>query len=173
MSTTAKTRYISPTDVAKLVRKDLRAVFKGAKFSVRTSKYSGGSSINVTWEDGPTVAAVEELIGHYAGATFDGQTDMLSHHSTLAITENGLEEISYGNDYLFCSRYCTPEGNRRLIAKIAEDNPWRSFDETFPAENIDAQSHLYADLPGIGLNNCYLHTGRDLIQIYSTVTDLR
>ena len=63
MSTTAQSRYISPTDVAKLVRKDLRATFGGVKFSVRTSKYSGGSSINVSWEDGPTVAAVERAVG--------------------------------------------------------------------------------------------------------------
>lgn len=173
MSTTAQSRFIPATDVAKLVRKDLRAAFAGTKFSVRTDKYSGGSTINVHWEDGPTVASVEAVVNHYCGATFDGMVDMKSYHSTLVMTENGPEEVRYGNDYLHCSRSLTAEGMSRLTQVIASDNPWRSFGEDFPTEVIDAEVDRYAPLNDRALNNCYIYRGSDLIHLYAAATDLR
>ena len=44
---------VSLTDTAKLIRATLKAKFPGIKFSVRSSRYAGGSSIDVRWNDGP------------------------------------------------------------------------------------------------------------------------
>jgi len=37
-----ETKYIGLTDVAKIIRKDLKSNFSGIKFSVRSESYSGG-----------------------------------------------------------------------------------------------------------------------------------
>lgn len=173
MTTTASPRHIENTEVAKLVRKDLRATFgKGVKFSVRTDKYAGGSSIRVSWTDGPTENEVESLIGHYKGATFDGMTDMKDYHDTLVVGENGPEVVSYGNDFIFTSRTLSDEGVDRIITKIAEDNPWRTFGPEFRDESIDAEADKYAPLDDRSLMNGYLHRGWDVIRQYANQTAL-
>lgn len=59
---------IDTKDVAKLVRKELKTHFLRHKFSVRIERYSMGSSINVTWIDGPMLKDVEAIAGHFSGS---------------------------------------------------------------------------------------------------------
>lgn len=68
--------YISTNDTAKLIRAVLKAKFPGTKFSVRSSKYSGGSSIRIGWTDGPTAKLVDAYTQSFAGSKFDGMIDM-------------------------------------------------------------------------------------------------
>ena len=63
-----KMEYMDTKEVAKLVRKELRTHFPRHKFSVRIERYSMGSSINVTWIDGPMVKDVEAIAGHFHGS---------------------------------------------------------------------------------------------------------
>ena len=107
----SNTTYITATETAKLVRKQLKASFPEFKFSVKTSKYAGGSSINVAWTDGPAAPSVDEVIGHYCGASFDGMTDCKNHHNTLIDGEPGgmPVEVHFGNDFIFTSRTISPE----------------------------------------------------------------
>ena len=44
-----ETKYLSCAETAKLVRTALKKNFPGVKFSVRSSVYSGGASIDVSW----------------------------------------------------------------------------------------------------------------------------
>jgi hypothetical protein len=67
--------YIDAAQVAKMVRKALKESFPGVPFSVRTSKYSGGASIDIDYLDGPPIAAVEAVAKIYAGSYFDGSID--------------------------------------------------------------------------------------------------
>ena len=96
---TKMARFIDTKDVAKLIRAELK-VFKGTKFSVRISRYAGGSSIRVYWTDGPTDIEVNRLIGHYHGSTFDGMIDLKSYHDSDL---NG-ESVHFGNCFLFTDR---------------------------------------------------------------------
>ena len=68
--------YIDTKDAAKLLRKALKRAFPAAKFSVRISRYSGGSSIDVGYTDGPKSADVEAVASQYQGKNFDGMIDM-------------------------------------------------------------------------------------------------
>ena len=54
--------YISVAATAKLVRHALKREFPGVKFSVRSTSYSGGSSVRVGWTDGPQAAAVDKAV---------------------------------------------------------------------------------------------------------------
>ena len=73
---TADCRRVDTKEVAVLIRKRLRREFPGVKFSVRISRYSMGSSISVSWADGPTKAQVEKITGEYSGSRFDGMIDL-------------------------------------------------------------------------------------------------
>lgn len=69
-------RHIKTADVARLIRAALKQPFPRTKFAVRSSVYSGGSSIAIRWTDGPTVAQVKAVVGAYEGRGFDGSIDM-------------------------------------------------------------------------------------------------
>jgi hypothetical protein len=75
MSNRSEARYVGATELAKMIRKELKAAFKGQKFSVRRSTYSMGSSVGVNWFDGPTEADVRSVIGRFQQIGFDGMTD--------------------------------------------------------------------------------------------------
>lgn len=60
---------------SKNIRIELKAKFPGVKFSIKTSRYSGGDSINIYWTDGPTTDQVESISRKYKGGHFDGMTD--------------------------------------------------------------------------------------------------
>ena len=59
--------YLSVADTAKLVRSALKKAFPGVKFSVRSTSYSGGSSVRVGWTDGPQTAEVDKVAQPLAG----------------------------------------------------------------------------------------------------------
>lgn len=62
-------------NAAKNIRIQLKAAFPGVKFSVKTSSYSCGNSINIRWTDGVTVQQVNEITREYSLGDFDGMTD--------------------------------------------------------------------------------------------------
>ena len=57
------------------IRIMLKRSFPGVKFSVKTSKFSMGDSLTVSWTDGPTDKAVNEIVDMFSGGSFDGMTD--------------------------------------------------------------------------------------------------
>jgi len=140
-------RYISVTDTAKLIRKQLAIRFPRVKFSVVSSKYAGGASITVKWQDGPTAAQVEAITGAYAGGGFDGMIDMAyskyayllpDGSATFAKTrgtagsggtveaEQDLqpsfkaELVHFMADYVFCSREYSEAFYRRAFSRTCE-----------------------------------------------------
>ena len=94
------TKYIDTRDHAKIIRKVLKEAFPATKFSVRMKRYSGGSSIDVYWTDGPTGWDVDELLKPLAGGYFDGMTD---YKGGIVHMHNG-EQVSLGADFIFTHR---------------------------------------------------------------------
>lgn len=93
-------QYLSCADTAKLVRTALKARFPETKFSVRSSVYSGGASIDVSWTDGPSSAKVESITKQFTGASFDGMIDLKSYHDS----EWQGQRVHFGADFIFTSR---------------------------------------------------------------------
>jgi hypothetical protein len=93
-------RYINVVETAKMIRTALKETFPGVKFSVRSSSYSGGASINIGYVDGPTNDQVKAIISVFEGSYFDGMTDYKgSNYSSL----DG-EEVRFGADFIFVNR---------------------------------------------------------------------
>ena len=90
-----ETKYLSCAETAKLVRTALKKNFPGVKFSVRSSVYSGGASIDVSWVLGPTTKEVDAVAGQYASADFDGSIDMETHYDHWLLPD-GSAIIKHG-----------------------------------------------------------------------------
>lgn len=139
-------RFIPCAETAKLVRAALKKAFPRVKFSVRSHTYAGGASINVEWADGPTQAMVEAVAKSYAGSRFDGMIDLKSsvdHYlmpdgRAVLARDSGTtcsagvrepyrtfkpdpaaERVSFGADYVFCTRRVSPAMMRRAVEKVA------------------------------------------------------
>lgn len=63
------------TTAAANIRTELRATLPGVKFSVRSSRFSMGDSVDIEWTDGPSVSEVRAIVGKYQAGSFDGSTD--------------------------------------------------------------------------------------------------
>jgi hypothetical protein len=144
------TRYISTVDTAKLLRKALRAAHPAVKFSVRSDVYAGGASIRVEWTDGPTEAAVRATTELYCGATFDGMTDMKTHHSTLlADVESGeVEEVHLGADFVFTTRELTADLLNRVAETITDLGHCTCPTQCRPCGDMMRGDCLAAHVPG-------------------------
>ena len=116
------TTYITTNDTAKMIRKTLKNQFPSVKFSVRSDKYSGGSSINVSYTDGPFAREVEAVVKFYEGATFDGSIDLKEYKTTMMILEGDEmpTEVKFGADYVFVNRNTSTEYEAELIENFEE-----------------------------------------------------
>lgn len=129
-------RFVSVTDTAKLIRAQLKAKFPATKFSVRSDKYAGGASIDISWTDGPTGKDVEAITAAFAGAGFDGMIDLRYSKDSFLLPDGsaqsagtrgtadaggsdpkehrmmpavaGVERVHFGADYVFCRRDLSP-----------------------------------------------------------------
>jgi len=82
-------KYVSAAEIAKLIRKDLKANFPEIKFSVRSDR-----CVRISYESNVIPAnQVRNVVDKYAGETFDGMTDMRSSNGAFAV-EEGIELIS-------------------------------------------------------------------------------
>lgn len=123
MSTTGERTWLSCAETAKLVRKHLKADFPGVKFSVRSSNYAGGASIDVRWTDGPTAKQVDGVLNLYEGASFDGMIDLKSYHDSILVDEDGTPRtVHFGADFVHGQRELSEEFTAELIAEIEEFN---------------------------------------------------
>lgn len=83
--------YLSCADTAKYVRKALKEAFPKQKFSVRSSVYSGGASIDVSWENGVSTKVVDPIIKQFAGAGFDGMIDYKFYYDHWVLPDGTVQ----------------------------------------------------------------------------------
>lgn len=106
------TTYISTADTAKMIRKALKESFAGVKFSVRSSTYSGGSSINIGWTDGPTSSMVDAIARTFEGSYFDGSIHL---KGSLKHMIDGVQ-VDFGVDFIHTNRHLTRDFLGRILA---------------------------------------------------------
>jgi len=67
---------------ASCIRKDLKNHFPTVKFSVTSQSFSGGDSVRIRWENGPTHESVNKIVIKYQYGKFDGMTDCYDNTNT-------------------------------------------------------------------------------------------
>lgn len=117
----------------------LKEAFKGHKFSVK----SDYSSVNVKWEDGPTVAQVSDVIGKF-------QTGKADYSSDYFYTEEtDFSKLFGGVQYLFTSRETSDTliqiaidrafSNRNVKPTVSD---WRKSEGLFDWRGSDYDTHM-------------------------------
>ncbi len=130
---TMQKTYYSVVETAELVRLALKKHFPGIKFSVRSSTYSGGSAIDVTWAFGPTAKEVQAILDQYESADFDGMIDLETHKSHWLLPDGST----------LVRQAAGTESSMGVIP--AEDNPppEGAVPVQFAAHYVQGQRRLY------------------------------
>jgi hypothetical protein len=95
----------SAAQASALIRKELKSRLPKSKFKVSTSRYSGGSTIYVSWTDGYTEDQVKDITCKYVYGKFDGTTDSYDYSNsrsdipqvTFIFTERSISEVERSN----------------------------------------------------------------------------
>lgn len=127
-------RY-SLTDTAKFIRSELKTAFPKTAFSVRSKSYSGGSSITVTWTDGPLTGDVNPLIKQFEGASFDGMQDLKTYND--AVPYKG-ELAEFAPDFVFSNRHESAALLFATAARLAKET-------NLPQLNLSPQGAWFSD----------------------------
>ena len=92
--------YKDTTQSAKDVRKVLKAEYPNTKFSVRVKRFSGGSSVDITWTDGPSEREVARKTAHLKGSEYLNEYIMTRRIVTRAVIVAAAEACAkhYGVD---------------------------------------------------------------------------
>jgi hypothetical protein len=133
-----------PVVAAKNLRKLLKAAFPGVKMSVTTSKYSGGNNVTVRWTDGPTTAAVEEILDRFDGGSFSGMDDSYTYCNTAWNSLFGSAR------YTFASRSYSDA----LVAKAIEELKAEYPAESYPTIEDYNEGRAWNTSPVIGARGC-------------------
>jgi len=70
-------KQLSPhAATAHAIRQELKKAFPATKFSVTSSSYSGGDSVVVNWQNGPTYKDVDSVVDKYQYGHFNCMEDI-------------------------------------------------------------------------------------------------
>jgi len=172
-------KYLTCAETAKLVRRDLKTNFPKIKFSVRSDTYSMGASIRVFWTDGPTQDQVDSVVSVYESSGFDGSID-LAYGKTSFILKSGevvhgnsqgsegsrgsdptinrdlppgAEEVSFGANYVTCSRDISINLEMEVAQKLALQH-----NITEPIEIVETEYSKYIKYPNVMIGNDWFNT---------------
>ena len=115
-----RSRSLTVTETAKIIRTVLKREFPGTKFSVRSDKYAGGASIDIGWTDGPLDREVSAVAKKFEAAGFDGMID-LKYHKEHYLRPDGSVLLAHTNG-TEGSRGLVPAQNNRNLEPVLPDD---------------------------------------------------
>lgn len=135
---------------AQNIRKALKTAFPRVKFSVRKSHHG---TVDIRWQDGPTVEAVEDITNRYQRGRFDGMDD------SYKAGPNAWCEVFGGADYVFATREHSAALITKAIALVFEKYAGNFADTgiTATADDYAAGRLLSVQVPGL-----HAHSTEDL-----------
>jgi hypothetical protein len=103
-------RSYTTAGTAQLIREALKKAFPTVKFSVTSSTFANGSSVDIAYTDGPSSKQVEQVYAPFISGHFNSQEDLYEYHQEpTAINEAGrLARVSYGAKYISDRRSYSP-----------------------------------------------------------------
>ena len=78
-------------ETAKAIRTELKKVFPLIKFTVTSQTYSGGNSVHISWNDGPTSERVGQVVYKYQYGHFNGMEDIYENSNR----RDDLPQVKY------------------------------------------------------------------------------
>jgi hypothetical protein len=121
---------------AKNMRIELARAFPGVKFSVKSRRFSGGDSIDVSWTDGPTGDQVDAIIDRYSAGSFDGMQDLYTYERSAWTDAFG--DAKYVNSRRDASDKAVASAIRTVCAKYGVNLKQRGIEPTVAAYRAGA-----------------------------------
>jgi len=103
---------------AKNMRIELKTAFPGVKFSIKSSRFSGGNSIDVRWVDGPISKQVDAIVAKYEAGKFNGMDD--SYTYTADAWNDAFGDAKYVHTSRDLSDKAIASAIRTLLARHGE-----------------------------------------------------
>jgi len=100
----------SAANAASAIREELKKHFPNIKFSVKSSNFSMGDSVSISWTDGPTAEQVKKYSDKYQYGHFDGMTDM--YESTNR--RNDIPQTKYVSE----NRTISEESQKAVVEQL-------------------------------------------------------
>jgi len=94
------TKYYSVTDCAKAIRKDLKQAFPNVKFSVRSSTFSMGNSLDISYSAFIPTKEVNAIVKKYQYGSFNYMTNYYKQDNKKNIPQT---------KYIIIQKYITNE----------------------------------------------------------------
>ena len=117
------------------IKAELAKAFPHVKFSVRSSSFAGGNSVDISWTDGATVEQVEAISDKYQYGSFNGMEDIYEYTNR----RDDIPQAKYVSEQREISQTIKDEVKAQLMTlkKYSEKqlNDWRSAPEE-EARNI-------------------------------------
>ena len=117
---------------AAAIRSELKATFPGIKFSVTSESFSMGNAVRISYTDGPTKDAVEEIVAKYQYGSFNSMEDLYESNNVIA----DLPQAKY----ITINRAMSPETKSAIMAEmgIAPDkyNEYNEETEEYNCESV-------------------------------------
>ncbi|DBA34824.1 MAG: hypothetical protein HXS54_06060 [Theionarchaea archaeon] len=98
-TTIPKKPWIKASAQAALIKKALQREFPSTKFSVCSSTYSGGASVNITWTDGPCSSEVSKIANQFEGLSSDEIFDTKYSWDTWLLPSEYWDQVT---DHIYC-----------------------------------------------------------------------
>lgn len=76
---------------AKAIRKDLKIAFPNIKFSVRSSNFAGGDSVDISYDNWVPTEQIQSIVSKYKYGTFDWMTDCYNYDNK----DNSIPQSKY------------------------------------------------------------------------------
>ena len=109
------------TEVARLIRKELKGTFPKQKFTVRNRGGSMSDAIHVGWTDGVAHNKVKEKIRKFSKIDYDDASG---------------EILGGGNTFVFAERGYNQKTKDRVTKKIKKDYGWDGKDLDWERQQI-------------------------------------
>jgi len=130
----------NPTEIAKIIRKELKAVFPGQKFSVKTEYFSMGNAVRVSWIDGPTTEMVDSIVMKWQSGRFDGQTDYAYSVKTGAVVDGEIVVSSV--KYVTTRREYSDERKNEIFNSLKKEV--KEFNDYESLEDCKYETFMYS-----------------------------
>lgn len=156
-------KYFTAPQTAKLVRKILKESFPDMKFSVRSQSYTtGGTSLAITWTDGPNEAQVKGCVNHLRS----GYRDSLIDYSGNVYHMMNGETVCFAADMISYNRKFSETAVCKAIASVS-----RHYSRNFGYQltGVTADDYLKGKLWDHRVRNCPEHS----FQLNCVQTDIR
>lgn len=126
----------------KNIRAELKAAFKGVKFSVRNRDYG---SVDISWADGPTTASVDKIVNKYQRGHFNGMEDIYEDAASP------WNHVFGGAKYVSTHRDFSSDLITRAIEAVFVEYSGNLNETPKPSAEDYLQGRLYSSrIPGLG-----------------------